>query len=102
MSQIEFGEKGGFYQTYLCRIENGHANPTLNAIGVIANALGLSVFICLTGSGQATQAQLTAKRGHRLFEGQLATTKKPGHRLVHVASKRSPLPVVAVTAFGLH
>lgn len=44
MSQVEFGEKCGFYQTYLSRIENGNANPTLNAIEVIANALGLSVF----------------------------------------------------------
>lgn len=44
MSQVEFGEKCGFYQTYLSRIENGNANPTLNAIEVIANALGLTVF----------------------------------------------------------
>lgn len=44
MSQVVFGEKCGFYQTYLSRVENGHANPTLNAIEVIAAALGLSVF----------------------------------------------------------
>lgn len=44
MSQIEFGERCGFYQTYLSRIENGQANPSLNAIEVIANALGLTVF----------------------------------------------------------
>ncbi len=44
MSQAVFGEKCGFYQTYLSRIENGQANPTLNAIEVIANALGMTVF----------------------------------------------------------
>ena len=44
LSQVEFGERCGFYQTYLSRIENGHANPTLNALEVIANALGLTVF----------------------------------------------------------
>lgn len=44
MSQIEFAEKCGFYQTYLSRIETGKANPTLNALEVIAGALGLSVF----------------------------------------------------------
>lgn len=43
-SQVEFGERCGFYQTYLSRIENGRANPTLNAIEVIANTLGLTVF----------------------------------------------------------
>lgn len=44
MSQVVFGEKCGFYQTYLSRVENGHANPTLNAIEVIAASLGLTVF----------------------------------------------------------
>ena len=44
LSQAEFGERCGFYQTYLSRIENGHANPTLNAMEVIANALGLTIF----------------------------------------------------------
>ena len=44
MTQVEFAERCGFYQTYMSRIENGRANPTLNAIEVIANALGLTVF----------------------------------------------------------
>jgi transcriptional regulator with XRE-family HTH domain len=43
-SQVEFGERCGFYQTYLSRIERGQANPTLNAMEVIANALGVTVF----------------------------------------------------------
>jgi len=44
LSQVEFGEWCGFYQTYISRIERGQANPTLNAMEVIANALGLTVF----------------------------------------------------------
>ncbi len=44
LSQVEFGEKCGFYQTYLSRVENGNANPTINALEVIANGLGLTVF----------------------------------------------------------
>lgn len=44
MSQVVFAEKCGFYQTYLSRIETGRANPSLNAIEVISNALGVSVF----------------------------------------------------------
>lgn len=44
MSQVVFGEKCGFYQTYLSRVELGKANPTINAIEVIANGLGLTVF----------------------------------------------------------
>ena len=44
LSQVEFGEKCGFYQTYLSRIENGQANPTINAIEVIANGLGMTIF----------------------------------------------------------
>ncbi len=44
LSQVEFSDRCGFYQTYLSRIENGRANPTLNAIEVIANAFDLTVF----------------------------------------------------------
>lgn len=44
LSQVEFGERCGFYQTYLSRVERGQANPTLNAMEVIANALGVTVF----------------------------------------------------------
>lgn len=44
LSQVVFAEKCGFYQTYLSRIENGQANPTLNAIEVLATTLGMTVF----------------------------------------------------------
>ena len=44
MSQVVFTERCGFYQTYLSRVENGKANPSLNAIEVLANSLGLTVF----------------------------------------------------------
>ncbi|WP_336297766.1 helix-turn-helix domain-containing protein [Paucibacter sp. XJ19-41] len=44
LTQVEFAERCGFYQTYLSRVETGQANPTINAIEVIANGLGLSVF----------------------------------------------------------
>ena len=44
LTQVVFSEKCGFYQTYLSRIENGQANPTLNAMEVIAVALGVTVF----------------------------------------------------------
>lgn len=44
LSQTEFGERCGFYQTYLSRLERGLANPTLNAMEVIATGLGLTIF----------------------------------------------------------
>ena len=44
LSQVVFSERCGFYQTYLSRIENGRANPTINALEVIAHALGITVF----------------------------------------------------------
>ncbi len=43
-TQVRFSERCGFYQTYLSRIETGRANPTLNAMEVIAVALGMYVF----------------------------------------------------------
>lgn len=44
LTQVVFSERCGFYQTYLSRLERGQANPTLNAMDVIAAALGLSIF----------------------------------------------------------
>jgi transcriptional regulator with XRE-family HTH domain len=44
MTQVVFGERCGFYQTYLSRIERGEANPTLHAMEVIAAALDLSIY----------------------------------------------------------
>jgi len=44
LTQVEFSEKCGFYQTYLSRIENGLSNPTINAIEIVANALEMSVY----------------------------------------------------------
>lgn len=44
LTQVIFSERCGFYQTYLSRIENGQANPTLNAMEVIAAGLGLTIF----------------------------------------------------------
>jgi transcriptional regulator with XRE-family HTH domain len=58
MTQVEFSEKCGFYQTYLSRIENGQANPTLNAMEVIAVALGLTVFELFERVRQQAQAQV--------------------------------------------
>lgn len=55
LTQVEFSEKCGFYQTYLSRIENGQANPTLNAMEVIAVALGLTVFELFERVQQAAQ-----------------------------------------------
>ncbi len=44
LSQVVFCERCGFYQTYLSRLERGLANPTLNALEVIAKAFNLSIF----------------------------------------------------------
>lgn len=44
LTQVEFSERCGFYQTYVSRVENGQANPTLNAMEVMANSLGLTLF----------------------------------------------------------
>jgi transcriptional regulator with XRE-family HTH domain len=44
LTQIEFAERCGFSQTYLSRLENGNANPSLNAIEVLGGGLSLDVF----------------------------------------------------------
>lgn len=44
LSQVVFAEHCGFYQTYLSRLERGMANPSLNALEVIAASFGMSIF----------------------------------------------------------
>jgi transcriptional regulator with XRE-family HTH domain len=66
LSQVEFGEKCGFYQTYLSRVENGKANPTINALEVVANALGMTVFDLFDFVRE--QMPATASRGRQKNE----------------------------------
>lgn len=43
LSQEAFADKCGFARTYMSRIETGIANPSLDAIEVLASGLGCSV-----------------------------------------------------------
>lgn len=43
VSQEAFADKCGFARTYMSRIETGGANPSINAIKVLADALGVSI-----------------------------------------------------------
>ncbi|MDO5091008.1 MAG: helix-turn-helix transcriptional regulator [Cardiobacteriaceae bacterium] len=42
-SQESFADKCGFARTYMSRIETGGANPSLDALHVLATALGISM-----------------------------------------------------------
>jgi transcriptional regulator with XRE-family HTH domain len=39
MTQVDLSEKCGIYQTYLSRIENGSANPSVFLLNAIATTL---------------------------------------------------------------
>ena len=65
LSQVEFGERCGFYQTYLSRVENGQANPTINALEVIANTLGLTVFELFEKVREQVPAPRSSKKAAR-------------------------------------
>ncbi|HHJ1363550.1 helix-turn-helix domain-containing protein [Pseudomonas aeruginosa] len=43
VTQEEFAERCGFARTYMSRIETGGANPSLDAIKVLADALHISL-----------------------------------------------------------
>jgi transcriptional regulator with XRE-family HTH domain len=43
LSQEAFADRCGFARTYMSRIETGGANPSINAIKVLADALGVSI-----------------------------------------------------------
>ena len=48
MTQEAFADKCGFARTYMSRIETGGANPSLDAIKVLADALKVDLSILFT------------------------------------------------------
>lgn len=44
LSQEAFADRCGFARSYMSRIERGQANPSLDAVQVLADALGIEVF----------------------------------------------------------
>ena len=49
MNQEAFADKCGFARTYMSRIETGGANPSLDAIKVLADALGVDLSTLFQG-----------------------------------------------------
>lgn len=50
MSQEAFADKCGYARSYMSRIERGLANPSLDAVEVLAEALGVKVCILFQDS----------------------------------------------------
>jgi transcriptional regulator with XRE-family HTH domain len=70
ISQETLAESCGLYRSYLCRIERGTANPTLESIVVLAKALEVDPPHLLLSnppieSLQLPDAPTTAKRNRR-------------------------------------
>ncbi|OYU28028.1 MAG: hypothetical protein CFE41_08550 [Burkholderiales bacterium PBB2] len=42
MTQEELADSTGFFRTYMSRLETGAANPTFDALLVLASALGVT------------------------------------------------------------
>lgn len=45
ISQVELSKRSGVIQADISRIENGKANPTMNVLERLANALGMKLDI---------------------------------------------------------
>lgn len=48
-SQEAFADRCGFVRTYMSRIETGAANPTLDAVKILADGLGVTLSSLLEG-----------------------------------------------------
>lgn len=54
LSQEAFADRCGFARSYMSRIERGGANPSLDAVQVVADALGIEVFRMFIADGEPT------------------------------------------------
>lgn len=67
MNQEAFADRCGFARTYMSRIETGGANPSINAIKVLADALGVSISVLLRGCNAGwSREQLLQKSDQKL------------------------------------
>lgn len=60
LSQEAFADKSGFARSYMSRIERGGANPSLDAIEVLAVALGIEVMMLFDAVGTEEPAKMKA------------------------------------------
>lgn len=58
VSQETFADQCGFARSYMSRIERGGANPSLDAIGVLADALGVTIGELLGSVGHSSSKGL--------------------------------------------
>lgn len=56
LSQESFADRCGFARSYMSRIERGRANPSLDAVQVLADALGVEVFKLFVVDGDPATA----------------------------------------------
>lgn len=56
LSQEAFADSCGFARSYMSRIERGGANPSLDAVQVVADALGVEVCKLFMGDSEPTAA----------------------------------------------
>ncbi|MCL2345889.1 MAG: helix-turn-helix domain-containing protein [Desulfobulbus sp.] len=52
LSQEAFADRCGFARSYMSRIERGGANPSLDAVQVLADALNVEVFKLFVLNGE--------------------------------------------------
>ena len=64
LSQEAFADKCGFARSYMSRVERGGANPSVDALQVLAIALGVSIKDLFTDNPvKPKKRQTTASRG---------------------------------------
>jgi transcriptional regulator with XRE-family HTH domain len=55
LTQEQLAERAGMHWTYISGVERGRRNPSLNVLGQLAGALGLSLADLLTGVDQGSK-----------------------------------------------
>lgn len=88
LSQEAFADRCGFARSYMSRIERGKANPSLDAVQDLADALGVEVFKLFVADGELAAASVALEvpfsRGGSYFG---PTTFRPTTKEYNVGEK---------------
>ena len=100
LSQEAFADRCGFVRSYMSRIERGKANPSLDAVQDLADALGVEVIKLFVLDGEPTASSVALKcrsLGMAPTSARRSTDRRPRNTMSATKAQATPSASKALT-----